>query len=105
MPALAITDTGNLFGALEFADAMKGQGVQPIVGCTLLVDCGDGPEGPQKTNNSLELSRLALIAKDETGLRQPDEAVEQGLSGRARRRAASRDARRRRPPQCRVLSA
>jgi DNA polymerase-3 subunit alpha len=67
MPALAITDTGNLFGALEFADAMKGQGVQPIVGCTLLVDCGDGPEGPQKTSNSLELSRLALIAKDETG--------------------------------------
>jgi DNA polymerase-3 subunit alpha len=69
MPALAITDTGNLFGALEFADAMKEKGVQPIVGCTLQVDCGDGPEGPQRTHNGLELSRIVLLAKDETGYR------------------------------------
>ncbi len=69
MPALAITDTGNLFGALEFADAMKDKGVQPIVGCTLMVDAGDGPEGPQRTSNGLELSRLALLAKDEPGYR------------------------------------
>ena len=69
MPALAITDTGNLFGALEFADEMKSKGVQPIVGCTLQVDCGDGPEGPQKGMNGRELSRLALLAKDEAGYR------------------------------------
>ncbi len=69
MPALAITDTGNLFGALEFADEMKSKGVQPIVGCTLMIDCGDGPEGPQKAMNGRELSRLALLAKDETGYR------------------------------------
>ena len=62
MPALAITDTGNLFGALEFADEMKSKGVQPIVGCTLMIDCGDGPEGPQKAMNGRELSRLALLA-------------------------------------------
>ena len=29
-PALAITDTGNLFGALEFSDALSEKGIQPI---------------------------------------------------------------------------
>ena len=35
MPAAAITDTGNLFGALEFAMAAAAAGVQPIIGCQL----------------------------------------------------------------------
>ena len=38
MPAVAITDTGNLFGALEFSDKLAGSGIQPIIGCTLAVD-------------------------------------------------------------------
>ncbi|MBU2089882.1 MAG: PHP domain-containing protein, partial [Alphaproteobacteria bacterium] len=33
MPAVAVTDTANLFGALEFAGAATGGGVQPIIGC------------------------------------------------------------------------
>ena len=32
MPAVAVTDTGNLFGALEFAQAAADEGVQPIIG-------------------------------------------------------------------------
>ncbi|MDA1089993.1 MAG: DNA polymerase III subunit alpha [Proteobacteria bacterium] len=36
MPAVAITDTNNLFGALEFAAAAK-DGVQPIIGCQLSI--------------------------------------------------------------------
>src|SRR5260370_9191174 len=35
MPALAITDTGNLFGALEFAQAASEAGIQPIIRCEL----------------------------------------------------------------------
>jgi DNA polymerase-3 subunit alpha len=35
MPAAAVTDTNNLFGALEFAMAAKSGGVQPIIGCQL----------------------------------------------------------------------
>ena len=38
MPAVAITDTGNLFGALEFSQACVGKGVQPIVGCQVSAD-------------------------------------------------------------------
>src|SRR5262245_26672077 len=34
-PAIAVTDTNNLFGALEFAQKAVKEGVQPIVGCQL----------------------------------------------------------------------
>lgn len=42
MPALAITDTHNLFGALEFAVICAKQGIQPIIGCQVYMtrhDC------------------------------------------------------------------
>ncbi|MFQ5984377.1 MAG: DNA polymerase III subunit alpha [Alphaproteobacteria bacterium] len=37
MPAVAITDSGNLFGAMEFSEACVKAGVQPIIGCALRV--------------------------------------------------------------------
>jgi DNA polymerase III subunit alpha len=37
MPALALTDTNNLFGALEFSEKLAGAGIQPIVGIELAV--------------------------------------------------------------------
>ncbi len=37
-PALGLSDTSNLFGALEFSDKLAGAGIQPIVGATLSVD-------------------------------------------------------------------
>ena len=43
MPALAITDTNNLFGALEFSEKLAKAGVQPIIGAQLTVDFGDAP--------------------------------------------------------------
>ena len=41
MPAIALTDTNNLFGALEFSEKMAGAGIQPIVGITLSVRVSD----------------------------------------------------------------
>ena len=41
MPALAITDTNNLFGALEFSEKIAKEGIQPIVGIQLTVDFAD----------------------------------------------------------------
>ena len=38
MPALALTDTNNLFGALEFSEKMASAGIQPIAGVELAVD-------------------------------------------------------------------
>ena len=56
MPALGLTDSNNLFGALEFSDAASGAGVQPIIGCALEVRGEAGVGGA-----------LALLAQNETG--------------------------------------
>jgi DNA polymerase-3 subunit alpha len=41
-PALAITDTNNLFGALEFSVKAMEAGIQPLIGCQLDIDMEDG---------------------------------------------------------------
>ncbi len=51
-PAVGLTDTGNLFGALEFSEKLAEAGIQPIVGCALQVEFGD------RTQNR-EAARLA----------------------------------------------
>ena len=40
MPAVAVTDTNSLFGALEFSVAASGAGIQPIIGCQVDVSPG-----------------------------------------------------------------
>src|SRR5215813_511650 len=40
-PALGLTDTDNMFGALEFSEKLSGYGIQPIVGCALSDDSAD----------------------------------------------------------------
>jgi DNA polymerase III subunit alpha len=65
-PALALTDTDNMFGALEFSDKMAGYGVQPIVGCELAVDFGD--QDPNARNLAAP-SRIVLLAARERGYR------------------------------------
>jgi DNA polymerase-3 subunit alpha len=71
MPALAITDTGNLFGALEFSEALSEKGIQPIIGSTLRVDFADTSQDSaiRPQHGARKLPRLALLAKDETGYR------------------------------------
>ncbi|MFK8251566.1 DNA polymerase III subunit alpha [Ancylobacter terrae] len=67
-PAIALTDTGNLFGALEFSEKMAGAGVQPLLGCSLAVDFGD--QAPSRAPGVQQARpRLALIAATEVGWR------------------------------------
>ncbi len=68
MPALAITDSCNLFGALEFSEALSDKGIQAIVGCALRVDMRDVPADrmPLATHH---LPPLVVLAKNETGYR------------------------------------
>ncbi|MGY3467714.1 DNA-directed DNA polymerase III PolC [Bradyrhizobium sp. LM6.11] len=65
-PALALTDTDNMFGALEFSDKMAGSGIQPIVGCEIAIDFGD--QDPS-ARNALLPSRVVLLAAQERGYR------------------------------------
>ena len=59
-PAVAIADSGNLFGALEFSQACVGKGVQPIVGCQISLL---RPEKP-----GLAPDPIVVLAQDEAGL-------------------------------------
>ena len=68
MPALAITDTGNLFGALEFSDALAGKGIQPIIGCTLKIDLAEQKDGGlRQTHGMRRVPSMAFLAKNEEG--------------------------------------
>ncbi|MFK7746246.1 MAG: DNA polymerase III subunit alpha [Roseobacter sp.] len=63
MPALALTDTNNMFAALEFSIAMSGAGVQPILGCQvdlafIATQPGERPRDP---------APVVLLAQNETG--------------------------------------
>ncbi|KPF86217.1 DNA polymerase III subunit alpha [alpha proteobacterium AAP38] len=68
-PAVAVTDTGNLFGALEFAMAASDDGIQPIIGCQVWVT----PFGPQKKVAGRVLGpgadQLVLLVQSEQGYR------------------------------------
>ena len=67
-PALALTDTDNMFGALEFSDKLSGYGVQPITGLELAIDFGD--QDPGSRNPALIApSRIVLLAARERGYR------------------------------------
>ncbi|HEY2357668.1 MAG TPA: DNA polymerase III subunit alpha [Phenylobacterium sp.] len=63
MPAVALTDRANLFGALEFSVLTKEAGVQPIIGCALPVTgIGEGP-----TERWAKTPTIVLLAQNEQG--------------------------------------
>ncbi len=59
MPAVAITDTGNMFGSLEFSQYCAGKGVQPIIGCQLALTRPD--------NLRLPPDPVVLLAQNKIG--------------------------------------
>ncbi len=67
-PALALTDTDNMFGALEFSDKMAGYGIQPIIGCDLAVDFGDQDPNARGAQTATP-PRIVLLAARERGYR------------------------------------
>ena len=81
-PALALTDTDNMFGALEFSDKMAGYGIQPIVGCELAIDFGDqDPNARNAMAPSAVANRAAGSAR--ARLPQPDASQFPRVSGNA----------------------
>ena len=71
MPAVAMTDHGNMFGAVEFYEKCKKAGIKPIIGCEVYLAPrsrferhaeSNGPNGDQDRNY-----HLILLAKNRTG--------------------------------------
>ncbi|MGQ0672724.1 MAG: DNA polymerase III subunit alpha, partial [Hyphomicrobium sp.] len=88
-PALGLTDTNNLFGALEFSDKMASSGVQPIAGVSLAINFGE--KKPAKAGSLPAAPRtlphydglIALFAMNECGYANLMKIVSQAHLGTA----------------------
>ena len=68
MPAVALTDTRNLFGALEFSSECAKAGVQPIIGCQVSVRREDVQAGHSQGSGRLpEPDQLVLLVQNAEG--------------------------------------
>src|SRR3982750_1947759 len=67
MPACAMTDHGNMFGAISFYNAMKGQGIKPIIGCETYVSRGSRHNRTPSAPGVKARNHLILLAKNFTG--------------------------------------
>ena len=63
MPAVAVTDTNNMFAALEFSETAAGAGIQPIIGCQVDV-CFEPPAPGEKPRAP---APVVLLAQNEGG--------------------------------------
>ncbi|HEX5279326.1 MAG TPA: DNA polymerase III subunit alpha, partial [Micropepsaceae bacterium] len=76
MPAVAVTDTNNLFGAYEISGALAAQGIQPITGVTLsLASPADVSVPARQTGADMAYPSVALLVKDAEGYVQLSKLV------------------------------
>ncbi len=66
-PAIAITDTNNLFVALEFSEKARDEGLQPIIGCQISLDLQDATDDKRGNNNLAKLPSIVVLAADAKG--------------------------------------
>ncbi len=64
MTALAMTDHGNMFGAIDFYQACKKNNIKPIIGCETYITPGSRHE---KNTDQKQICHLTLLAADNTG--------------------------------------
>jgi len=69
MGAVAITDHGNMFGAIEFYKICSAEGVKPIIGAEVYVAPGSRKDRTISRDISETSYHLTLLCKDETGYR------------------------------------
>ncbi len=78
MPALAVTEHGNMFSAVVFHDAARKRGINPILGCEVYVAPGDRRDKsgtPGETAN-----HLVLLAENEIGFKNLIKLVSSGYT-------------------------
>ena len=65
MPAVAMTDHGNLFGAVKFYNAAKAHGVHPVIGCEVYVS----QQGHKTRSDTDRYNHLVLLCENQEGYR------------------------------------
>src|SRR5215831_8159512 len=74
MPAVAMTDHGNLFGAVKFYNAAKNAGVHPVIGCEVYVS----QQGHKTRSDSDRYNHLVLLCENQEGYRNLIKLVSTG---------------------------
>ncbi|MEP6569137.1 MAG: DNA polymerase III subunit alpha [Acidobacteriota bacterium] len=69
MTACAMTDHGNMFGAISFYNTMKGRGIKPIIGCETYITRGSRKDRAAAAPGEKANHHLILLAKDLDGYR------------------------------------
>ena len=78
MDSVAVTDHGNMFGAVQFFDQAMKAGIKPIIGAELYLAPGDRRDKSPSTDGSPNAFHLVLLAMNETGYRNLSELVTRG---------------------------
>ena len=78
MEAMAITDHGNMFGAVDFYKACKANGIKPIIGCEVYV--APRSRFDKDPNLDAKYSHLILLAKDNQGYKNLAQLVSMGYT-------------------------
>ena len=74
MPAVAMTDHGNLFGAVEFYNAAKARDIHPVIGCEVYV----AQKGHTDKSDSNRYNHLVLLCENQEGYRNLIQLVSTG---------------------------
>jgi DNA polymerase-3 subunit alpha len=69
LPAVALTDHGNMFGAVELFNTAKRAGIKPIIGCEIYVANGSRFERSSNRSEEANYFHLVLLAANEEGYR------------------------------------
>src|SRR4051812_32427815 len=75
MPAIAMTDHGNLFGAVEFYNKARAQGIHPVIGCEVYVS----QQSRAVKNESNRYNHLVLLCENQEGYRNLIDLVSTGF--------------------------
>ena len=75
MPAVAMTDHGNLFGAVKFYNTAKSKGVHPVIGCEVYVS----QQGHKTRNDTDRYNHLILLCETQEGYRNLINLVSTGF--------------------------
>ncbi|MBV8841834.1 MAG: DNA polymerase III subunit alpha [Bryobacterales bacterium] len=75
MPAIAMTDHGNLFGAVEFYNGAKARGIHPVIGCEVYV----AQQGHTVKSDTNRYNHLVLLCENQEGYRNLIQLVTTGF--------------------------
>jgi DNA polymerase-3 subunit alpha len=75
MPAVAMTDHGNLFGAVQFYNIAKAKGIHPVIGCEVYVS----QQGHKTRSENDRYNHLVLLCENQEGYRNLINLVSTGF--------------------------